>query len=221
MLLEEGNAVQVLVKPSSPVSTPLTGSVVSVGEDGVLTIATASGKTRTIQLPPQANRPTLGEIVTAFVDESTGTDDEDDGSGRPSTSTGLVRADEVRDRLSRFLDEALDDATDTDDGDTGTEIDGLAALLDDFSAKHVEKLTKILAREDIPEQAKAGMTRALGNAVRAQTAAKVKTNEARARRGKPSTAQGGAPDDGGTGGGRPENPGGGGGRPEGTGGGRP
>ena len=225
VLLEEGSAVQVLVKPTSPVIVPVTGSVVSVDENGLMTIATPSGQTRTVQLPPQANRPTVGELVTTFIDESTGTDDEDGGSGRPSTAIGLVRADEVRARLSRFLDEALQDATDTEDSGAGTDIDGLATLLDDFSTKHVERLNKILERDDLPAQAKAGMMRALDNAVRAQITAKGKADEARARGGRPPTTQGGRPDDSG---GRPESPGGGnqggnngGGRPEGAGGGRP
>ena len=171
-------AVQVIVKPTAPTFPPVVGAVVSV-EDGVLQIMLPNGEIKTIQLPPQASAPGIGEVVTAF---SRGTGGEDDGDG-PPVVTGLVRASQVSNRLIAFIDEATTDTAGT--------LDDLADLVVSHAAHREEMLTQILAKPNLPDQAKAGITNALAKAQAGRQRAQESATRARAKAEK---ARGGPPE---------------------------
>ncbi|MEE8519214.1 MAG: hypothetical protein V3S98_08835 [Dehalococcoidia bacterium] len=203
LLVEDGSAVQVLVKPDRPLNPPVTGSVVSI-VDRVLTILKPNGTTQIVQLGPKDDPPALGDLVTTFIDDAS---DTDDASGGPSVSRGLVRADEVRERLNRFIDEELNDASGTDDeGGQGRakRIEKLAGLLETHASKHVDVLSGLLEREDLPAQGKAGIAKALANAQGHRADALQRASNARSRAGRPADLPGGRPEGRGQGG-RPDN----------------
>lgn len=169
-------AVQVVVKPTEPTFVPLVGAVVGA-EGNEIQIMLPNGDIKTIQLPPNASAPGIGEVVTAF---SRGGDEDD--TGGPPVATGLVRASEVGNRLRAFIDQA--------DTDTPGSLDEIALLVLSHAAHQEEVITRILANPNLPAQAIAGMTRGLANAqegrLRAQetaTQARAKAEEARAGRG--------------------------------------
>ncbi len=167
-----------------------------VSRDGnVITILRPDGTSKTIELPAGAQAPEEGEIVTAFVPE------DEDGGGRPA-STGLVRAEEVSQRLSRHLDEQLEDREAPELPEQAQHalddrIARLAGLLEQHSARNVEALDRVLALPNLPAAARAGLDRARGTAERGAEAAQSHAKSARERADLPEDA------------GRPENPGGG------------
>lgn len=191
-----GNAIQVLVKPQRPTAPPETGAVVGI-QDGILTIMRPDGSTKEVRIPEGAGAPDTGEIVTTFASET-------DDVG-PATATGLVRAAEVRDRLTGFLAEA----TPTEDAENGEieqqeeELNELAQILDRYTQQHLNVLDGLLAREDLPAEARDAFTNAKSMAERGRDEAIQRTEEAQARmsearerQGPPTGENGGAPPEG-------------------------
>jgi len=148
----EWTAVQILVQPTGPSIRPVSGAVVSK-ENGVLTIALPDGTTREITLGPEAEIPEDGEIVTAIVDER----------GEKPTVTGVAKADEVRQRLERFItdEEARSDQDETARLDV---IARLAGLLEPHATRNVEILERVLDNDKIPEAARTRITSAFERA---------------------------------------------------------
>ena len=148
----EWTAVQILVQPTGPSIRPVSGAVVSK-ENGVLTIALPDGTTREITLGPEAEIPEEGEIVTAIVDER----------GEKPTVTGVAKADEVRQRLERFI---TDEEARSDQGETARQdvIARLAGLLEPHATRNVEILERVLDNDKIPEAARTRITSAFERA---------------------------------------------------------
>ncbi|MFQ5860635.1 MAG: fibronectin type III domain-containing protein [Dehalococcoidia bacterium] len=170
-------AVKVVVKPKKP-PFPLVGAVVSV-DDGIVTIMRRNGTTKTVQLPPGVDAPGTGALVTAFAGPSAGEDGEEDGEA-PPVVTGLMRADEVRERLGRHLGQLADDP-DLPGQARGRLVADLATTLDNFSAQHIVLLETV--RGKAPAAAHKGLNNALANAHRGRDAALATAAEARAKAG--------------------------------------
>jgi hypothetical protein len=181
-------AVQVLVKPTAPVASPVTGSVVSI-ENGILTLVLPNGKTKTIEVGSDMPAPGEGEIVTVFAQGASGGD-------RPPKATGLVRAAEVHDRLKKFLDGV--EATTGQSPAVKKHRDEVAARVADLLERHAEHRVQILkglqGREGLPEKARAGISRALENAEKNQTEARSKSQDTRGRLGLPKEGANGKAD---------------------------
>lgn len=201
-IAEDGSldAVQVLVKPIAPTAPPVTGAVVSV-EDGILTIMRPDGTTKTVQLPTDAGAPALGDLVTTFAPDG---EEDEDGSSRVA---GLVRAEDVRNRLSGFIQDASSTVDEGEEGEEDLEereqeLADLAQLLESYASKHVEVLQDLMAREDMPEAAKQGLATAFENAQRGREtalqnaqAALERAQAAREGRGAPDGIPGGNSDE--------------------------
>ncbi|MDA1349286.1 MAG: hypothetical protein O3A47_10565 [Chloroflexi bacterium] len=174
-----GVAIHLMLKPGKPIAPPVTGAVTSkeTDADGVttLTITRPDGTTKTVRLGRGSGAIEIGEIVTTFA----GGDDED-GGGPPEVK-GLVRAEEVKARLNRFVEELS--AESDDDPRKGRALRDLADTLESFSAKRVEVLEAVRARA--PAAAQRGLENALSRAQRGQAEAKTKASEARAKAGPP------------------------------------
>lgn len=112
----EWEAVWILVKPVKPPPT-IRGVVVEVDGNEV-TIETPKGDKKTVTLPEHARGVAHGEVVTVF-------------EGDEGKAKGLVRAEEVKNRLKGFLDDAEQgvDESDGDDDDKGKNHDKAAAHL--------------------------------------------------------------------------------------------
>ena len=118
-------AIWILVKPVRPL-VPLGGLVVAV--DGVeVTIETLDGDTETVTLPEGAGGVTTGEVITVF-------------RGNSGKAKGLVRAEEVKNRLKRFLDDAEEDVDEPEE-----DVDGRGNK-HDRAAAHAEKIANFLER---------------------------------------------------------------------------
>ena len=178
-------ATQVLVKPTTPTTAPVTGAVVA--RDGnTITIVRPDGTVKTIELPAGAVAPAEGEIVTAFVPE--------EGSmGGAPTSTGLVRAEEVSQRLNAHLQEQLDELESPDLPEAEKQVikDRLArvaSLFEEHSTKRVGALEKVLASGNIPEAARTHLEAALGKAQQGFDRAMAAAGSARESAGLPEGA---------------------------------
>jgi hypothetical protein len=199
-LTEDGSldAVQVLVKPVAPIAPPVTGAVVRA-EGGVLTIMRPDGTTKTVQLPAGVGAPALGDLVTTFASDG------EEGEEDPARVTGLVRAEEVRNRLSGFIQDASgteDEGEEEDLEEREQELADLIQLRDSYAAKHLEVLQGLLDRQDMPEAAKQGLMTAFENAQRGREtalqnaqAALERAQAAREGRGAPGGTPGGNDDE--------------------------
>jgi hypothetical protein len=191
-------ASQVLVKPARPTTTPVTGAVVS--RDGnTITVAKPDGTTKTIEIPTGAPVPEEGEIVTAFIPEQ-------GSAGAAAASQGLVRAEEVSQRLNDHLQEQLGELETSDlPAEQKQAIEDrlarVAALFEDHATARVDAIGKVLALPNLPDGARTHLESALGRAQAGFERAMTAAGGARESAGLPDDA------------GRPEA----GGRPEGSG----
>lgn len=97
---DEWEALIVLVKPIAPTIEPVTGAVVSV-VDGVITIIRPDGTTITVELPPNAVGPALGQVVTVFRNR------QQEIPGAVAPATGIMTAEQLRERLRLQIDKLL------------------------------------------------------------------------------------------------------------------
>jgi len=183
-------AQQIIVKPAPQL--PIVGAVVSITTDEsgarTLSIMRRDGTTKEVQLGPDADPPEIGDLVTAFRGRSLSADGEAGQEG-PPVVRGLVRAEEVRQRLEGFLEDLTAGV-----GELPTEaaerraqrVADVAALLDDHASKHVEIILRVSQNEKLPPQAVQGMRNGLERAQRGRDQAKVRATEARAKAGPPS-----------------------------------
>ena len=117
----------------------------------------------------------MGELVTAFAPVTDGADDD------VAVAKGLVKAEEVRQRLDRFAARLIDDANDTPR--KGRLLNDLADALEGFSSQRQATLEAVLAR--VPAAAQQGLQNALARANRGRADAQIKAAEARAKAGPP------------------------------------
>ena len=134
-------AIWVIVKPVKPSFIPAVGPVVSVDEGGVITILLPDGKTKRIKGPKGASAPTIGEVVTAFVNE-----DGSDEDGEPPTATGLVKASKIANRLQSFLEKLA--AKDTNLPQAAIDarerlVNNLAAILEGHAGQRLSIIHKL------------------------------------------------------------------------------
>ena len=147
-------AIRVLVKPVHP-NKPIVGVVVE-STSSTVTVINPDGSAETFDVAEGTEVPEPGEIVTAF-------------GGSDSKAKGLVRAEEVRQRLKGFLDDfaETEDDSETENGEsTADHIESLVDALEDQSAKANDILDEVIER--VPETAKAAVA-----------AAKTKINQAK------------------------------------------
>jgi len=158
-------AIRVLVKPVKP-PHPLQGTVTEV-QGSEVTVLLHNGETMTINLPPNVEPPEEGDVITLLW-------------GRSSKAKGLVRADEVRRRLQRHVDEATDDGDENDGEDFQTRskrFEKLSQLLENHQSRHIERLESNLTHAS--EKAKAAIQRAKDKATNGQQRAHDAVEKAR------------------------------------------
>ncbi|MCH7746141.1 MAG: hypothetical protein IIC84_08725 [Chloroflexi bacterium] len=130
-------AESVLVKPVSP-NVPVTGVVIGLDETN-MTVMTQDGLTHTFELADDAGRPSRGDLLTVFLSPS---------SNANGKAKGLVRREEVFQRLQAFLESAFD-------SESSDEVDYLGQLLEDHGAQSIKIIDDVLpqapgdAKEDI------------------------------------------------------------------------
>ncbi len=160
VLVDDGmTAVQILVKPSRPTVLPFSGAVTSV-ENGTLTVVRPSGESMTVQIPSRESAPQAGAVVMGFARAS-------DSRGAPPVSIGLTTAEEMRSRLEGFLDEANSAASHQPEqsGSKPQERSArLAEILANHTAHQVAILQSVLDRDNLPNKARAAVTRAHSSA---------------------------------------------------------
>ncbi|NIP96116.1 MAG: hypothetical protein GWO24_22840, partial [Akkermansiaceae bacterium] len=125
---ETWEAVWILIKPSKP-EKPVQG-VVLASEGDEITIETPDGETETVTVDEEEGDVEPGEVVTVF-------------RGNSDHATGLVRAEEVKNRLERFLDDAEDDVDEAEDSEEGDEEKGKKL---DKAADHFDRISGFLNR---------------------------------------------------------------------------
>ena len=137
---EKWVALQVTVVPGQPINVPVQGVVVSI-QDRVLTIMRPDGTTKTVQLGPQDAPPAVGDMVTAFVAPPA-------NRAVHPVATGLVRADEVRQRLENHLQQVSAGKVDLPDdpADRAQRIQFLSGLLENHATRLLQVLDEVLAR---------------------------------------------------------------------------
>ena len=152
-------AEQIIVKPAP--QRPVVGAVVEIvtDEEGVrtLTIMRPDGTTKEVRLGPQGEAPEVGDLVTAFEEPAP---DDDNGGSRedgPPVVRGLVRAEEVRQRLEGFLEDLTADVenelTDEEVEERAEQVANVAAILEDHSSRRVDIIEKLSQNENLPPQA--------------------------------------------------------------------
>lgn len=174
-------AVQVLVKPVRPTTEPVTGAVVS-RSGNTITIQRPDGTTKTVELPSGAPVPEEGDLVTAFVPER----------GQASAK-GLVRAQEISQRLNAHLNEQLEELGSSDLSEREREtveerLARVASLFEQHSTKRVDALQRVLDSGRLPEAARTRVETALGRAQAGFDQAMSAAASARDRAGLPEGA---------------------------------
>lgn len=179
---EAWQALQITVLPAQPLSLPTVGAVVSI-DDGVLTVQAPGGTTRDVHLGPQ-DPPDVGEVVAVFAGPTSG------GPDGPPVLTGLVRAEEVRQRLQDHLQQIEVNRPELPDEARAERVEELASLLENHASHHVDILRSLRDGGALPEEAVPGITTALENARRGRAEARVRAEEARAKAGPPADRPG-------------------------------
>ena len=176
-------ARQIIVKPTP--KPPIVGAVTSIttDENGVrtMTIMSPNGTTKEVRLGIKGAPPEVGDLVTAF--QGRGGDEEEDGDGPPIVR-GLVRAQEVRERLEGFLEDLSNRAADgleKVEERRAERVARLAERLESHTAKHADIIERVSKSDRLPPQAVAGMRNGLERAQQGRTRATIKATEARSR----------------------------------------
>ena len=183
-------ARQIIVKPSP--QPPIVGAVVSVetDESGVrtLTIMRPDGTTKEVRLGRKADPPEIGELVTAFRGRGPKFDGRKGEEGPPIIK-GLVRAEQVRQRLEGFLRELTttgDEPTSEASERRAQRVVDVAAILENHTAKHVDIIERVSKNDKLPPQAVEGMLKGLKKAQAGRAKARERAAEARAKAGPPA-----------------------------------
>ena len=175
-------ARQVIVRPTP--KAPIMGAVVSIttDENGVRTmsIMRPDGSIKVGRLGSKGQPPEVGDLVTAF--QGRGGDDDGDEEDGPPVIRGLVRAQEVRQRLEGFLEDLTSDPgqVPSDVADRRAQrVADLAARLEAHAAKHARIIERASQNAKLPAQAVAGMLNGLQRAENGRAQAKARATEAR------------------------------------------
>ena len=177
-------ARQVIVRPTP--KPPIIGPVVSIttDENGVRTmsIMRPDGSIKVGRLGSKGQPPEVGDLVTAF--QGRGGDDDGDEEDGPPVIRGLVRAQEVRQRLEGFLEDLTSDPgqVPSDVADRRAQrVADLAEKLEAHAAKHARIIERASQNAKLPPQAVAGMLNGLDRAQSGRAQAKARANEARTK----------------------------------------
>jgi len=123
-------AQRLMVKPSKA-AIPITGVIVEA-EEGTVTLTSADGTTRALDLPPLWEEVGVGDLVTVLPDPS----------GKPR---GLVKAAQLRERLSSFLEKILEREEQGPSHDTSAQrAQSLITLLDNQLARQEQIIDAVL-----------------------------------------------------------------------------
>ena len=182
-------AIWLLVKPVRP-DVPLNGVVVAV-EGGEVTVETPNGDTEIVTLPEVAGDVTPGEVITVF-------------RGHSGHAKGLVRAEQVRNRLKKFLDKAEKevDEPEGDEGGKGNKHDKAAAraeriarFLERFSDRETRQLDRVMDRAPERVRVKLGRVRERIQAQRAKHLEHIERIRTKLDRLRPDHSKGKRPED--------------------------
>ncbi len=123
-------AQRLMVKPSKA-AIPITGVIVEA-EEGTVTLTSADGTTRALDLPPLWEEVGVGDLVTVLPDPS----------GKPR---GLVKSARLRERLSQFLESILEKEEQGPSHDTSARrAESLITLLDNQLARQEQIIDAVL-----------------------------------------------------------------------------
>jgi len=187
-------AVWILVKPVKP-DVPLQGVVVAVDGDEI-TVESPDGNTETVTLPEDAGDVAPGEVVTVF-------------RGNSDHAKGMVRAEEVKNRLKNFLDDAELDVDELGEDEEGNKRDKAAAhaerianYLERFNERQTRLLDRAIGRASARAKAKLEQVRERNKLQRAEhleTIGRIRAKLDRAHpdnseQGRPATAEDHRPD---------------------------
>jgi hypothetical protein len=144
-------ALQVLVKPVKP-NLPVVGVITGVGPTSI-TVLDHKGNPHMLRLENEVDSSVEGEVVTLFP-------------GNSGQVRGLVRAEDIRQRLHRFLDEATSegagDDTEIEEEPRGKRADALIKRLEKHGDERIRLLDSALQRApaEVKEKIEAGRARA-------------------------------------------------------------
>ena len=122
-------AREIIVKPVKH-SVPIRGVVIDV-TDGTARVITPQDTILVFQLEEGVEAPLEGDLITAFVDES-------------SKAKGLVRADTVLKRLQRFLEAIANDESDLENDTISDLVDSLVEALESHGAGYSAVIESVL-----------------------------------------------------------------------------
>jgi hypothetical protein len=166
-------ALQVLAKPVKP-NLPVVGVITGVGPTS-LTVLDYKGNSHLLRLENKVDSSIEGEVVTLFP-------------GTSGQVRGLVRAEDIRQRLHEFLDEATGEGT-GDDFEIGEELRGkrvdvLIKQLEKHGAERIRLLENALQRApaEVKERIEASKARAQ-RGIEASRSAITRAKEKSERRG--------------------------------------
>ena len=190
-------ARKIVVKPTP--AKPFNGAVESVdtNDEGVstVTIVSADGTTEEVELDPEAGVPAVGEVVVGFRGRGHGgrarRSGEVDYDGHPRVR-GLVRAQQVHERLRAFLEnlgsngqELSDEQAERRDG----RIEKLGEILEKHAARNVVIIERLSNRENLPPQAAVAVAKGLDKAKANRERARANRERAEAARDEAKAAR--------------------------------
>jgi len=170
-----------LVKPVAP---PYTYHGVAVGRNGnKVKIEKANGGIETVTLPEGADPVEVGDVITVFQDNS-------------GKAKGIVRAEYVKNRLKKFLDNAEVDVDELGEDEEGNRRDKAAAhaerianFLERFNERQTRLLDKSIGRASARVKAKLEQVRERNKLQRAEHQEAIGRIRAKLDRAHPDTSK--------------------------------
>ena len=164
-------ARRVLVIPPKPVRTQVSGTVTKV-EGNTITLTDKDGNTFTAELPKGLGaKVQVGDVLTLTLLRTHGVE--------KYIANGLMRGDELRDRLNGFVEKAKGRKADTDEekGKQARDLDKLEGLLQRNMERQQEIMQKVM--DKAPPQARDAIQKAMENSRRGWEQAKESLKKAR------------------------------------------
>ncbi len=182
-------ARKIVLKPTP--AKPVNGAVESVdtNDEGVstVTIVSADGTTEEVELDPEAGVPEVGEVVVGFRGRGHGArarrSGEVDDDGHPRVR-GLVRAQQVHERLRAFLENLGSNGQELSDEQAeqrDRRIEKLGEILEKHAARNVVIIERLSNRENLPPQAAEAVAKGLDKAKDNRERARANRERARAK----------------------------------------
>ncbi len=201
-VLDEANNIvaearKIVVKPTP--ATPVYGAVESVdtNDEGVstVTIVSADGTTEVVELDPEADVPEVGEVVVGFRGRGLGARARRSGAfdddGQPRVR-GLVRAQQVHERLRTFLENLGSNGQELTDEQAerrDRRIEKLGEILEKHAARNVVIIERLSNRENLPPQAAEAVAKGLDKAKANREQARANREQAKAARDEARAAR--------------------------------